>query len=565
MKVGQRTSFLGSASVLGFAAFAGGCGGGGGGSAAVVLETGGNDNAAGASPVSVGRPASGSLDSTGDVDFWSVSLSAGQAYELELLATRLDQVRWDTVVNAPRLTLFDMDGTSKLLEHDLGGFTSHGWGWGRHDLDFPLFRVPASGTYFVSVRQDDGSKQGGDYVFTLRTRSPGVSQNELEPATTAGANDSTATAETLVPGLLRGFHVDGETDVFAFTLTAPSVVRFELTAYRNGVWHGDDAYFDAQLRVLDTDGLTQLASEDEAFFSDPALHLRLETAGTYYLALEEAGGTGDGEYFLSYARESLAGMLSESEDNDTTGTAETLAYGQRIEGAVDVADPDVFVFQGTAGDLVRVQTFDAANWPGAADTVDLTVLAPDGVTNVAAEPNRALRVHSFVLTQTGAYFLVVDANAAATSYALALERFLPSAFESENNDSIANANALDANGRASGVILVNNDDDFFSFAASAGVPVTIRVYAKAAVHSDGFRELSGHGSELQPFVRIRNAAGGAVSTAHYGRFIGTEGVLDGLPTCSASFVPSASGTYYVQVESIVNVGSARSYYLVEKR
>ncbi|NOT29852.1 MAG: hypothetical protein HOP15_05310 [Planctomycetes bacterium] len=530
-----------------------------------MLETGGNDSAAGASPISIGRPANGSLDGTGDVDFWSVALGAGQSYELELLATRLDQVRWDAVVNAPRLTLFDTDGTTKLLEHDLGGFTSAGWGWGRHDLDFPLFRVPASGTYFVSLRQDDGTKQGGDYVFTLRTRSLSGIQAELEPVASAGANDTVLTAETLAPGVLHGFHVDGELDVFAFTLAAPSIVRFELTAYRNGVWRGDDAYFDPRVRLFDQDGVTELASNDEAFFSDPALHMRITTPGTYYLQIEEAGGTGDGEYYLAYARESLAGTLSESEDNDTTGTAEPLAYGQRIEGAVDAADPDVFVFQGTAGDLVRVQTFDAANWAGVADTIDLEVLAPDGVTSVAAEPNRALRVHSFLLTQTGAYFLVVGADLASTAYALHLERFLGSAFESENNDSLANADALDVSGRGSGVLAVNNDDDFFAFSASAGVPVTVRVHAKAAVHSDGFREFSGHGSELQPFVRIRNAAGGAVSTAHYGRFIGTEGVLDGLPTCSASFVPSASGTYYVQVESIVNLGSARSCYVIEKR
>jgi hypothetical protein len=174
-------------------------------------------------------------------------------------------------------------------------------------------------------------------------------------------------------------------------------------------------------------------------------------------------------------------------------------------------------------------------------------------------------VHSFVCLESGAYYVTVQAAGSVTAYALHLERVLTSAFESENNNSIPQADALDAGGRAAGVIAFNGDDDFFSFRASANVPVTIRVYAKAAVHSDGFRELSGHGSELQPRVRIRNEAGGTVADAHYGRFVGVEGVLDGLPTCSASFVPAASGTYYVQLESIVDLGTARSCYVVEKR
>lgn len=543
----------------------GACGGGGGGAATVVAESGTNDSAASANPISVGRPASGSLDSTGDVDFWSVPLGAGQVVELELFATRLDQARWDTVVNAPRLTLYDTDGATKLLEHDLGGFTSAGWGWGMHDLDIPLFRAPAAGTYFVGLRQADVTRQGGDYVFVLRPRTAGGFQSEGELPGTSGANDTTATAETFTPGLLYGFHADGELDVFAFAVSAPSLVRFEVTAYRSGVCQGDDAYSDLGLRLLDVDGSTELAANDEAFFSDPALHFRLDTPGTYFVALEESGGTGDGHYFLGFERESLAGLALESEDNDTTGTAQVLAYGARIQGTLDAADPDVFVFQGTAGDLVRAQTFDQDNYQGVVGEVALQVLRSDGLTLVPSAPDRALHFHSFLLQQSGAHFLVLSTAADTPGYMLRLERFRSSAFESENNDSIANADALDASGRASGVIAVNDDQDFFGFPASAGVPVTLQVYAKASVHSDGFLELSGHGSQLQPFVRIRNAGGGQLANSHYGRFIGSEGVLSGLPTCAVTFVPSASGTYYVEIESIVNLGSADSHYLVEKR
>jgi hypothetical protein len=42
-------------------------------------------------------------------------------------------------------------------------------------------------------------------------------------------------------------------------------------------------------------------------------------------------------------------------------------------------------------------------------------------------------------------------------------------------------------------------------------------------------------------------------------------VVNGLATCAATFVPSVDGTYYVQIESIVNLGDATSHYFVERR
>jgi hypothetical protein len=529
-----------------------------------VTENGANGDAAGANAVALGQPASGSLDAAGDVDFWSVALGAGQVIELELFATRLDQARWDAVVNAPRLTLYGTDGSTKLLEHDLGGFTSSGWGWGAHDLDFPLFRAPVSGTYFVALRGDDGAKQGGDYVFVARSKTVSGFQSEAElPG--AFTNDTSAAAEALAPGTLAGFHADGELDVFALTVAGPSVARLEVTAYRNGLCRADESYCDLRLRLLDADGLTELAANDEAFFSDPALHYRFDTAGTAYVVLEEAGGSGDADYFLAFALEPLAGVALELEQNDTPAEAEPLTYGERRMGALDALDPDVFVFTGTAGDLLRAQVFDGNNSQGSSGSVDLAVLASDGLTAIPSAPDRSLQVHSFLLKTSGAHYLSLTTGAGTPQYLVTLERFRASAFESENNDSIANADALDASGRASGVIALNNDDDFFSFPATAGVPVTVQVYAKASVHSDGFMEYSGHGSTLEPFLRVRNSAGNQLATAHYGRFIGSEGVVNGLATCAATFVPSVDGTYYVQIESIVNLGDATSHYLVERR
>lgn len=86
MKLGACSKALGLAFVVGA------CGGGGGGGAAsAVAESEGNGSPATASVVALGQPGSGSLDSTGDVDFWSIALGAGELIELELFATRLDR------------------------------------------------------------------------------------------------------------------------------------------------------------------------------------------------------------------------------------------------------------------------------------------------------------------------------------------------------------------------------------------------------------------------------------------------------------------------------------------
>ncbi len=545
----------------------GGGGGGGGGGAGALPETEPNNNSGNAVASTIGRDSTGSLDSTGDVDFWSVPLTAGQFITIELLGTRFDQGHWDDNLgkNLPRLTLFDVNGTSKLLEHDYSGNTSDGWDWGRHDLDFPLFRVPATGTYFVSIRQDNTATDGGDYVFKVSTRTLTNYQAEVEPTATTGVNDTSATSESITPGNVHGFHVDGEADVFSFDVAAACVVELELTAYRNGVFHGDDDYFDGRLRLIDSDGTTQLGVNNDAFFSDPALYYRIDTAGTYFVVVEEQMGAGDGEYFLRYAQTVTAGSTAEVESNDTSGAAQAIAYGALVQAAASTTDDDWFTFTGTAGDLVRVQRFQSDNWREAASTVTLTALDSDGTTALLVDPEGSMHTQSLLLRHSGAFFLRVPAAGSATSYAFRLERVFASIWETEDNDAIARADPLDAGGRASGVVVDNDDDDFFSFPATVGVPVVIQIYAAKSVHSDGYFEFSGHGSELPSRVRLFNASGQFLAESHFGKVVGTEGVVSGLPTGAAAFIPLATGTYYARVEAVSNFGQPDYHYVIEKR
>lgn len=541
---------------------------GGGTVAAIVLEDGANDTAAQAQRFQLTQTAIGDVTVAGDIDYWKISLSNGQIIQVEIFGSRVDQATWDTANNVPRLTLYDEDGTSKLLEQDYSGNASDGWSWGKHDLDLALFRVPSGGTYYLAVTQDDDTIAGGSYGLRVDEVALGTIVNETEDAGVSGDNDTWDTAEAITPSIVAGFHVDDESDYFSFAVTAPCVVRFTLTACRNGVYGGDDSYFDPEIYLYDTDGVTELDGNDDSYYYDSSIHFLIDTAGTYFIAVEECCGEGDAPYFLEFTSTAVAGATAETEPNDDTTTAQAIAYGSKVDAAMEVGDPDYFSFTGTAGDMVRVQVFDLANHQGASMDVDLEVVGPDGVTTLEDNHGSNLQILRTILQESGTHYLLFDDNGTATDYYFEITRFRTAAYETETNDAIAEADALDANGLAAGVIDPTLESDFFSFTATVDVPTTITIYADDADASDGFGQISGHGSSLSPTLNIYNAGGTLLASSTDGPAndnVFTEGVIEGLPTAAVSFLPAASGTYYVEVLDADDNGGEEYYYVLEQR
>lgn len=550
-------------------------GGGGGGPAPVLVEAEPNDASGDALALALNRYGTGEVATPTDVDYWAVALSGGALVRVELFATRLDQAGWDANFNVPRLTLWDTDGTSKLLEHDYGGFTSNGWSHGAHDLDMPLFRVPASGTYFVSITQDDQILTGGEYAVRVANVNLGSLQTEDEATGATGDNDTAATAEAIQPGTVHGFHVDDESDYYSFTVSGPSIVRFELTTYRNGVFGGDDSYFDTWLSLYDTDGTTVLFDNDDSFFYDSAIHYRFETAGTYFVEVTECCDDGDAEYFLSYSITSV-GSASESEPNDTPETADSLAYGGRVTGTTATLEPDFYAFSGTAGDMIRLQFFDLDNQEGSLEDIDVELIGPDGTTPLSFDNGDELQTYTTILQETGTFYVSVNAivvvlggEPTIVDYTLELSRFRSSKYESEPNNTFETADTLDGQKRGSGVIdlvALGSEADFFRFNASQNRLTTIAIYAdNSPTGSDGFENYSGHGSDLAPVLEVFDGDGAsiALSTSNPVSGIYTEGVVDGLPTAAVSFVAPASGTYFVSVVDDSGSTGDSYFYVIE--
>src|SRR6185503_2316083 len=119
------------------------------------------------------------------------------------------------------------------------------------------------------------------YALLVKTLSVTNLQEEAEPTGTSGVNDTPGTAEAITPGTVHGYHVSDEDDFYTITVTGPTKIHLELTAYRNGVSREDPKYYDTYLYLYDTDGTTELISVDDAYFYDSAIEYTLTAAGTY--------------------------------------------------------------------------------------------------------------------------------------------------------------------------------------------------------------------------------------------------------------------------------------------
>ncbi len=129
--------------------------------AGLVRET--TDAAAGTGTVyslQVGQSATGTLSSSADEDWFSITLVAGQTYSFRLLGFGNDYL------TDPFLRLFDASGTQ--IAYDDDAFTS---GSNTHERDSQLtFTASTTGTYYLAA--DAYSSETGRYLLTATAHDP---------------------------------------------------------------------------------------------------------------------------------------------------------------------------------------------------------------------------------------------------------------------------------------------------------------------------------------------------------------------------------------------------------
>lgn len=548
------------------------CGGGSSGDSglvgrAVVDEQEPNETPQTATALNTSLAAHGTVSTAADIDFWSFHGTAGQVISVEMTATRLAQGAWDALCNVPQLTLWMPDGVTRIVEHDYAG----DWMFGRHDLDFPLVGLPQTGTYYLCVISNSPGVAGAEYALTVRNVAIGTLQGESEATGQTGANDGPVTANTLTPGTLYGFHLDGNADWYKFTVAQASAVCFELVSSRNGLFDSDSEYYRPRLNLYEPDGSTLIASVDGAYFDDPLLCARLDAAGTYFVEVTQSASGGDAPYFLRFTGSAADTLPIETEPNDSAGTADALSYGTNFQATMSAADMDYYSFSGLAGDQVLVEVLPAEVGVDFA----VTFFASDGVTVVPSDSDTAggLLTVRTILPANGTYFFrATGLPAAAMTYVVSFARRADAAFESEPNDDTATSDTFNTAHRAAGVIDTPGDVDVFGFSAKENELVTLSVLAartpRDMVNSDGFQLFSGHGSTLKPRVRVLQADGTPLATSRFtpsDDCVSTEDVVDGLPCVAVSFIAPMSETYYLEITAEDGTNSASHVYAVTRR
>jgi hypothetical protein len=535
------------------------CGISSGTSSVPLQESEPNDTFATATATQLGRSVRGSLETIGDDDWFKLDLTAGDIVAIEVFAQRLDQAGWTAFGNAARVELYAPDGTTRLLEQGPDVF---GWA-GSQDTDVVAFRVPSGGTHYLLVEPVVPAAPGGDYLVSIRRSEVGAGLRlEQEAVGTSGANDSDATAEALVPGTLLGWHENGDVDWFRFTITEPSLVEMTIVAHRNGLVAGASEPYDAELFLYDA-GLNVLVDADDAYYLDGAIEYLFQSPGTYYLAVSQCCPGGDAPYYLTYERTPLGGLdtLAESEPNDSRAGAQGLQFGQILTGSLDVGSEDFYAVTCNAGDRIAVKVFGTEGLQDASFEVVVEIQDALGAPLVAATGSE-LYIHRTMLRTTGTYFVRVSqpSGSGTSTYGL-LATQVGSGYESEANGSIALARAVDAKGRGAGVIGTISDADYWSFQATAGVPVLIDCLADGAPSTNGFEQHNDFGSDMSPILVVRSSGGTVLTLADCDLGV-LNGVIDGLPTATLVFEPPATGTYYLEVgDTTAGAGPTYQYAL----
>lgn len=241
----------------------------------------------------------------------------------------------------------------------------------------------------------------------------------------------------------------------------------------------------------------------------------------------------------------VSGYVVENRSNDTTATATPLPLVEDPPAVKSVAargnlssnsDVDYWSFSGTAGDLLKLATFN----PGspAASQLYFQIFRPDGTRIVSFYPSYYGdgETAPYTLPVSGTYTLAVSVNYGYQGeYRFRITTATPPLqMETESDDSIATATSLafsvDTNGASASIvgrIRVTGDLDYVNLGTvTNGSSIFLNVRQPAS-------------SSLAPIVSVYNAAGTYQPEA-----------IGGRPTDGVANVPiTVTGTYYALVRA----------------
>ena len=299
-----------------------------------------------------------------------------------------------------------------------------------NDLFFPMSVYDSAGNFFASA--DELSPvtftEGGTYFvsYTEIVTGPYTITASL-PLVDDFAGDASTTGTITVGGTATG-NVDfaGDADWFAFTITEATAVSFA-------------ANNDVSVYVVDANGISY--GSGYGFQGGTA---SLAAPGTYYVSVV-------GDFLTETSAYSVS--LSEIVDDfagDTTTTG-VLALGGSVTGSLDFAfDQDWFAFSVAAGDVISfTNSFGSF----------MSVYDAAGNFVSGASANQAI---SFA--EGGTYYVTLDTSFAGGTYTLSASNPIVDDFAGD----ATTTGVITAGGTATGAIDFQNDSDWFAISVNAG-------------------------------------------------------------------------------------------------
>lgn len=240
-----------------------------------------NDTPATATPIKYGDVKDGVLNAA-DTDVFSFSGTAGETAFINTL----------TVSGSPDSKIQVLDAAGKVLAEN----SSQRKGTTDAALDFP---VPATGTYYISVTDENGGNPFNAYAISL-SRLVGKESEPNGSATVNGEKFSNLVftgANALGFGEAKDAAIDpeGDVDIYTFTGTGGQKIVADINAAESGKPDGVMSLYQAGDPVA-------LQAIDDTNTQDPTVEYTLKASGTYYLvvsAFTSSRGTSKGSYRVS--------------------------------------------------------------------------------------------------------------------------------------------------------------------------------------------------------------------------------------------------------------------------
>jgi len=473
-----------------------------------------------AASLAIGGQIAGTLEVSGDKDWFKVDLGAGISYEFELSGSRSG----GGTLSRPYLRMYS-DSSS------LSKYASDGGTGGDPAIGFTPTK---SGTYYLEAVASSDNLVG---TYTLKAKSLGLVADDYSAAINT-------TGVVPVNGQVVGnLEVPGDEDWFKISLVAGNSYIFDLSGADSG---GGTLGATGEARLVLYDGQGKSISGpsgnsgvyDNGPGGDPRIAFKATSSGSYFLAVEDLYDLA-GTYTLKAAS---LGVVADDFGDDIS-TAGSLAVGGQIAGNLESpADLDWFKITLNAGVTYIFELNGAGSGVGTlgagAGTAYLRLLDTAGkyLTGTSGGGSGDDPLLLYTPTVAATYYLQVsDYYIVGGSYTLKA-----SIGKDDYLDNTSTTGLLTVGGALTGVIDSAKDVDWVKVYLIAGTS-----YAFELSGADSGGGTLGAGS-AEASMTLYDRSGSTIKTV-------SDGGTGGDPRLD--YIPTNSGNYYLSAQDYYNKGT----------